>query len=138
MAGTKKAPTRGRRSVKLPINNEWRDKFRASSMKVGFTLNLTRPMLEFLCATADGVLWDRSLYRDAALAAPDNFLASFNALAKRGLVERNLAAHDSDAPFGHTTIYVLTPAGKAVVELVKLAGMFVEADAAIEKKARRA
>ena len=33
---------------------------------------------------------------------------------------------------------VITPAGRCVVDLLKLAGVFVEADAAINKKARRA
>jgi hypothetical protein len=36
----------------------------------------------------------------------------------------------------HYTHWELTPAGAAVVELLKLAGLFVEADAAIEKKAK--
>lgn len=120
---------------------QWRDAFRSFSLRVGFHLSLTKPMLEFLCAVADGVQWDRSLYFSER-PVPDNWIASERALEKRGLIARKAQGElDSrkyeDRPPGEWCCCVLTPAGKAVVELVKLAGLFVEADAAINRRSRR-
>lgn len=98
-------------------------------------------MLEFLCATADDVQWDRALYHN--LCIPENRIASERSLEKRGLIERKPPSyfeqhkHD-DRPRQNHANCILTPAGKLVVDLVKMAGVFVEADAAIEKRTRRA
>ena len=125
-------------------DNEWKGKFRHASMKIGFNLNLTKTMLEFLCAVADDVHWDRSLYHQN-VPFLDNWNATEAALTKRGLIERKSKEwfeerkhREDNVPFCETACCVLTPAGKLVIELVKLAGMFTEADAAINKKARRA
>lgn len=102
-------------------------------MRSSFCLALTQPMLEFLCATADGVSWDRRLYRaDWGIARPDNWLASGGALIKRGLITRRQAIPvTEDFIISH---YILTPAGRALVELLKVTGIFVEADAATVKR----
>jgi hypothetical protein len=115
-------------------------------MKVGFHLSLSRSMLEFLCATADGVHWDRSLYHHDMIT-PENWIASSCALIKRGLIER-LTREEIDAQdrsqdhvegaMYERTNYRLTPAGIQVIGLLLMAGLFVEADAAINKRARRA
>ncbi len=128
--------------IKTPLaEDQWKDAFRASSMKIGFNLNLTKTMLEYLCAVADDVQWDRSLFHQN-VPYLDNWVASERALKKRGLIERKPKGwfderkHDEHTPFCEMSMCVLTPAGSLVVELVKLAGIFVEADAAINKKAR--
>lgn len=126
-------------TVRLP-REEWRDSFKAHSCRVGLQLNLTRPQLEFLCATADGVQWDRAAF--GAMGGPNNFMASARALFKRGLIaHRDFDERDRDfreqallLNFYGAANWELTPAGRAVVELAKLAGIFVEADAAIVKK----
>lgn len=122
----------------------WQDHFRTLSIKVGFGLSLTRPMCEFLSAVADDVHWDRAKY-GSGLAFPDNFLATSAALVKRGLIEQKpeperAAGMRRPATTSYElhswTHWRLTPAGVHVVGLLKLAGLFVEADVAIEKKAR--
>jgi len=123
---------------------EWREHFKKSSMRIGFNLNLSKTMLEYLCATADGVQWDRSIY-PGNIHVPDNWIACQNALVKRGLIERKTDEefakqypdfHRRDTPRGEWCRYKLTQAGELVVGLVIMCGLFHEADAAIEKKAR--
>lgn len=129
----------GKATVKHPAKvNEWRDRFRSYSMRVSFQIGLTRPMLEFLCAVSDDVAWDRTLFR--GLYQPDNWKASECSLIKRGLVQRKseeelLAMRDEDRPSAYFQCCKLTPAGRLLVELLKTCGMFVEADAAISKRA---
>lgn len=125
-------------------NEAWRDQFKQHAIRVGFAVHLTRGMCEFLSAVADGVQWDRAAFGSCA-AFPDNWLSTTQALFKRGLIERK---PDEELQAGKTrpardkfeihswTVWQLTPAGAHVVELLKLAGMFVEADVAAEKKAR--
>lgn len=73
----------------VPITPDWKSSFQSSAMKTSFCLALTQPMLEFLCATADGVHWDRRLYcRQWGNARPDSWIASSGGLIKRGLLER--------------------------------------------------
>ncbi len=124
--------------VQLPP--DWKSAFQGHAMRSSFCLALTQPMLEFLCATADGVHWDRRLYyRQWGIAKPDNSIASSHALEKRGLVERLhreiIRAQPLDE-FNLHSHYRLTPAGEAVVAMLRVAGIFVEADAAIEKRAK--
>lgn len=129
--------------VSLPP--DWRLSFQRQAMRSSFCLSLSQPMLEFLCATADGVHWDRRLYHAQwGIAKPDNWLASSEALIKRGLVERltrvELDAHASVVGMVQhmaTSHYRLTPAGTALVELLKVAGIFIEADMALERKATK-
>lgn len=134
---------KSKKVIKTPAaQEEWKDRFRHASMKIGFVLCLSKTMLEYLCAVADDVQWDRSLYHQN-VPFLDNWISSEKALEKRGLIERKPPEwfdenKYSESPFSERSCCVLTPAGVAVVELVKLAGMFVEADAAINKKNRRA
>lgn len=136
-----------KRTLKHPAKaEEWRESFRKNSMRVGFQISLSKAMLEMLCAIADDVMWDRSLFWSQHF--PDNWIASQNSLIKRGLIERKTDAEfkkqypnwgiKDDTPRGEWTCYKLTPAGRGVVTLVTLAGMFIESDAAISKKARKA
>lgn len=133
------------KTLKTPAAaEEWKDKLRSFSMRIGFTINLSRAMMEFLCAVADGVEWDRMLYRQAN-GNRENFIVSSAALVKRGLVEhkgqeaiRKEWPNRRDDNWGEWSNYKLTPAGKCIVNLLKMAGMFIEADAAITKKNRRA
>lgn len=122
----------------------WRDAFRAASLRTGFSVHMTQPMLEFLAAVADGVEWDRGRYPCGP--GRENFIATAAALVKRGLIAARtgpkLAAYRADVKanpdgYHYRNQWALTPAGECVVRLVKLAGLYVEADAALEKKARR-
>lgn len=123
----------------------WRDNFKSSSLRVGFKLGLTRAMCEFLSAIADGVHWNRSSLGGAS-PDPDNFIATGRALVIRGLIEvdpAKLAAMQhrrgvTSFDIWSWTHYRLTPAGVHVVELLKLAGMYIEADIAVEKKLKEA
>ncbi len=110
-------------------------------MKTSFVLTLSKSMLEYLCATADDVRWDRGIYTHGS-GMPENFIATQASLAKRGLIQRKdqteIDTHKYDGDRHHEwALYILTPAGEKVVQLLKLAGMFVEADAALTKKHRR-
>lgn len=112
---------------------DWRAAFQSSVMRTGMVLSLTQPMLEFLCATADGVYWDRQKIGGSSAAKPCCSIITGHCLEKRGLVCRrpdfSFDREDSDrSPF------MLTEAGEAVIALLKSVGVFVEADAAIRKK----
>lgn len=129
---------------------EWQDRLRSFSMKTSFVVTLSKAMLESLCAVADGVQWDRSLYH-GNIHWPDNWIGAERALGKRGLVRRmtdeekvkkqgkhrTFLEFAEKVPRGELQWCVLTPAGECVVQLLKYAGLFVEADAAISKKSRR-
>lgn len=125
-------------------NPVWRDAFKSSAINVGFRLHLTRAMCEFLSAVADDVAWDRSKYGSAA-AFPDNFVATAGSLVKRGLIvskppeqkEKIRCDRIPDSEWYTWSHWLLTPAGESVVELLKFAGLFLEADAAIEKRSKR-
>lgn len=120
----------------------WRDRFKYYVMRTNFQLALSRPMLEFLCAVADDVWWDRALYRDGGGATPDNFIASSHALEKRGLIQRwtpNMIAKERRKPksnlYEYRSGFRLTPAGELVISLLKETGLFIEHDLAIQRKA---
>ncbi len=125
-------------------STDWKEALRASSLRVGFNLQLTKAMLQMLCAVADGVTWDRSLF--PGLSCPDNWIGTQTSLVKRGLIQKKTreeidseySIRRDDAKAWEWSNYRLTPAGELVVQLIKLAGVFVEADAAINKKARSA
>lgn len=126
-----------RKVVELP--QDWKAAFQGHAMKTSFCLALTQPMLEFLCATADGVHWDRRLYtQQYGIARPDNWIASAGSLIKRGLIERCSRSELDQEPIELFMIshYRLTPAGEALVSLLRVAGIFIEADAAIVKRLR--
>ena len=115
-------------------------------MKQSFNLSLTQMMIEFLCAVADNVRWDRGNVCD--IHRPDNWLVAEACLIKRGLVrckrddpgqqEKWAEQMRKEGDRISESCVELTPAGKAVVELFKVTGIFVEADNAIIKKARKA
>lgn len=124
----------------IPMPDAWRQQFRSATMQSNFMLGLTQPMLAFLSATADDVEWDRGSFND--LSAPNCRIATFRSLEKRGLVvwrtpeELDRLSEQCDPK--EFSSCELTPAGRAVVELLKVAGVFVESDASISKKARKA
>lgn len=118
----------------IPMEPDWKEQFRAATLKLGFTLALTKPQLEMLCAVADDVVWDRSLFGTRGFQ--DSWGVSERALSKRGLIRRKPVTKRA-AEAGEQSCCELTPAGELVVEMVKLSGMFVEADAAIAKKSRK-
>lgn len=114
------------------MNEKWKDAFRSNCTRVRFVINLTRPMLEFLCAASDDVYWDRRAY--GGLTFPDNWYSTEHALVKRGLIERKppqLVKGYSAPPWR------LTPAGVALVELLKIGGIYIEAHEAVVKMSSR-
>lgn len=127
-----------------PPAEPWRDNFKSSAIRVGLSLSLTRAMCEFLSAVADDVTWDRCAF-GSSQAFPDNFLATSRSLEKRGLIEAKTGAEREAGrhrpartkfEIWNWSYWRLTPAGELVVGLLKLAGLFVEADVATEKKSR--
>lgn len=128
----------------IPLASAAQTAFKSATMRTNFCLTLSQPMIEFLCAVADDVEWDRSTYR--SIHTPDNPWAPFRALEKRGLVirkpedEQRTTSEILRLPverFCEYSHWKLTTVGAAVVDMLKVAGIFVEADAAITKKARR-
>jgi len=92
-------------------------------------------MLEFLCATAEDVRWDRDRY--GGMLYPNCFLVTISALEKRGLIERKPRIKlADDEPFDRWP-YKLTPAGAALVELLKVGELFILPEAAKAKLAAR-
>lgn len=142
---TKKRKTNKRaktETIKFP--SDWASAFKSKSLKTNFNLSLSQPMIEFLCAVADDVMWDRALYQPD-IHRPDNWIGTGQHLEKRGLVchvrhipEEHRKVSDAldsdDYERGSLSFYRLTPAGEAVVNLFKVVGIFVEADSAITKK----
>lgn len=117
---------------RAPLPTDWKQAFQSRVMRTGMVLHLSQPMLEFLCAVADGVRWDRATYfQYLAGSAPDNSIATGASLAKRGLIIRKDTKASDEGSW-----WELTPAGHAVVELLKVAGVFIAADAAIQKQGR--
>jgi hypothetical protein len=110
---------------------DWREAFRATVMRTGLNLALTQPMLEHLCATADGVMWDR--FGTSSLGRPDNWLATEQSLTKRGLIRRRVDLRSPSHGTGDS-VCELTEAGTAVIALLKCTGIFVEADRSIERQ----
>lgn len=110
--------------------DDWREAFRTSVMRTGLHLSLTQPMLQFLCATADAVMWDR--WGDSTLGRPDNYLTTEQSLMKRGLVRR--AANRKPLDDLKASLCELTDAGKCIVDMLKATGVFVEADEAIKRR----
>lgn len=111
----------------------WQDNLRRSSFRLGFKLQLSHVMLEFLCAVADDVEWDRHLNKFSPDV--DSWLSTEMALTRRGLIERKRPRSKKTKALALGLNYCrLTPAGQAVVELVKMAGVYVEA---VEATVRR-
>ncbi len=128
-----------RKEKTIPLPDMWKDEFRRATFRTNFMLALSQPQIEFLCAVADGVQWNRTLF--PSIHAPCNFIATSQALAKRGLIVRK-SESELDAQLGVSTLsyewccHKLTPAGAALVQLLKVTGIFVDSDAALNKKSR--
>ena len=126
--------------MKREESQSWQDAFRSNMTRITFSLTLTRAMLEFLCATADDVEWDR--WRYGGILWPNNFLATEHALTKRGLVQRKslkLVNEQKAAVLKdkHVIPCELTPVGLAVVEMLRIGGMFIPAEEALERLTNR-
>lgn len=132
--------------VTIPIaNTQWADHFRSYAMKQSFNLSLSQMMIEFLCAVADNVRWDRGNVCD--IHRPDNWYVAEACLIKRGLIrckrddpgqQEKWVAQMRTSDTHRESCTELTPAGEAIVNLFRVVGIFVEADEAIIKKARKA
>jgi hypothetical protein len=116
----------------------WKENFRTNTTRIGFRLQLSRPMLEYLCAVSDDVSWDRRRY--GSLFYPECTLATSHALEKRGLIERKRGRESKKQAknlaldrFQFLQWWSLTPVGEAVVNMLKLGGLFIPAEAAAEK-----
>ncbi len=130
----------------IPLNDKdaWRNKFLGSVCRIGFQLALSRSMLEMLCAISDGVQWNRAMF--PGLIVPDNWIASQAALLNRGLiVEKSEKERNADITTAHILNesytwqrYKLSPAGEKTIDLIRISGMFVQSDAAIVKRMRKA
>jgi len=115
--------------------SDWRSNFKAHCLRTNFQLGLTRPQLEMLCAVADDVQWDRWTF--GGIHNPRNWIASEEALTKRGLIQRKKqqkVGHWNNA-YEIKSSCELTDAGRLIVELLKVTGLFIESDNAIERKA---
>mgnify|MGYP006969465222 CR=1 FL=1 len=136
--GKKKTAKKTTKTVKHPAADEsWKENFSQHTFKTNFVLTLSQSMIEFLCAVAEDVMWDRTRY--LSIHKPDNWIASENALIKRGLIIRKCESEKEEyrqSEFMECSLCKLTPAGEAVVQLFKVTGVFVESDNAIIKKSR--
>jgi len=131
--------------VEIPGAGDFRRAFIASSVRHNFQLTLTGPMMEMLCAIADGVVRDREYHWTFSCVTPGDFVSRAEPLIKRGLVyhvPRHLQSLKSPAETsqgireGRQDYYKLTPIGEALVVMLKVAGLFVKADAAIDRETR--
>jgi len=139
----KKSKSEAAKPSTIPLPPDWREAFKSFTLRPNFVLSLSRAMLEMLCAVAEDVHWDRSAYGMRTIHRPDNWYASEDSLIKRGLIVRREQSEIDAAgrKFAKTWANVdsyscckLTPAGEHVVALLKVCGLFIDADAAIEKK----
>lgn len=130
---------------------QWQIKFQRNTNRTCFNLLLSRTMIEYLCAVAGDVYWDRHFYNTDRQHFPDNWIATERALLERGLIDEKPTVkayrsaekkHKKQGKYdyydgwhikwdeacggSYHQKYCLTPAGAALVELFKVAGMFVE------------
>jgi len=138
--------------LEMPGAGDFRRLFAQSSVRHNFNMTLTGPMLETLCAIADGFVRDREFHWTFSAVTPGNFVTSCEPLIKRGLVyhEQSLVRKgvlpptvprtseqlDSDLKSGRCVNYKLTPIGEAFVAMLKVAGLFVRCDAALARNGR--
>jgi len=135
---------------RLDADIDWQTNFKKNLFATHFNLVLTKPMIEFLCAVAEDVQWDRSLYYQGP-HRPNHPLATAHVLENRGLVQRKklkvikeegdislkrAQAEEDSSVLHENSYYRLTPAGEALVHLFKVTGVFILADTAINKKSR--
>jgi hypothetical protein len=130
------------------VVEDWQANFKSYSFKRSFGLHLSQAMIEMLCAVADDCQWDRA--EANTIHQPDNWIATQGSLVKRGLIERKCESERAKVyekvvsgrmrrdEYREHSYYKLTPAGKAVVDLFKVVGVFVPSDAGLRKAARKA
>lgn len=111
MATTKKRdadPTRN--IIEMHGAGDFRRLFAQSAVRHNFNLTLTGPMLETLCAIADGFVRDREYHYTFSSVTPGNFVTSAEPLIKRGLVYHTTTmakiagAFVRDTPSSHSRI----------------------------------
>lgn len=139
MAKRKRAGQAGPTTLPVPA---WREKLQSAVLRMGFHLHLSQPMLEYLCATADDVIWDRQFFLGLGQHCPDSWHATEASLVNRGLIQRKPLevirdrSKRSQGDGVDEAVCELTPAGRLIVELVKMTGLFVEASDASTLKGR--
>jgi hypothetical protein len=111
---------------------DWQEAFRSQMTRVTFNLTLTRAMLEFLCAASENVQWDRRAFGHLGYA--DNWIATERALTKRGLIQRK---PPQKVESGMPPPWELTPVGVATVEMLKVGGLYIQAQEAADKIQKR-
>lgn len=126
---------RKRDAIRKAPPDDYRAAFRAKVMRVGMTLHLSQAMLEYLCAVADDVIWDR--LGASHLGRPDNVMATAPALEQRGLIARKPQTRSRADIDDYAAYHVLTPLGEKLVALLKEAGIFQVSDRAHQKRARK-
>lgn len=99
-----------------PKRHDWREHFSAYTTSTAFSLQISKYQCALLCAIEDGT-WSTWW----TTGPRNHFYGMFLALDRRGLVERN-EEHYSD-PRWTGWRYRLTPAGKHVLALLRLAGL---------------
>lgn len=131
----------------------WQERFLRNSNRISFKLQLSHSMIDYLCAVAEDVTWDRRFYDVDRQFKPDNWIATEQALEDRGLIHEKpkLQLHRKaeakreakcqrqglrflmdqsgyNAAIGGDmrNKYELTPVGRAVVDMLRIGGMFVE------------
>lgn len=117
-------------TIRHPAAESWKEDFKRTTFRTSFSLVLSQAMIEFLCAVADGVMWDRYMH-PVTIHRPDNWVASEAALTKRGLIRRKCRSEldrelHEEREHGEWSCCELTPAGEAVVQLFRATGVFVE------------
>jgi hypothetical protein len=130
--------------ARIPESEAWQRNFRASTVAMGFRLSLTKNMLEFLCATADDVRWDGFWELLHGLNQCGAGAATAASLVRRGLLVdiydsgQKLRLVEGTLPDGSPDFragrWQLTPAGRAVVDLLRIGGLFIESDQAIARR----
>ena len=137
MAKRKRATTKKADTVPFPSNHQ--DEFKAATFRTNFQLHLSQAMIEYICAVDEDVQWDRAQF--GGLYKPDNFIATSAALMKRGLIARKTQADLDKSDNGEGCFewnrFKLTEIGEALVNLFRVAGIFVQSDNGLAKKLRR-
>src|SRR5262245_19240498 len=122
--------------VKKPDAREYRDKFRSNCTRVGLNLNLSRAMLEFLCAVSDDAWWDRARY--GGYGEMNSSITTSHALKQRGLIRHRGEDRTLKLVLDEKrSFWRLTPIGELLVALLKEAGIFIQAEVAAERFAKR-
>ncbi len=119
----------------------WKDHFRHTVMREHLTLKLSPAQMEYLCAVAEDVVWDRSRL---STVGTDTRLATEDSLVRRGFIERKAGKELTQIKFvdiwhDAPSLSKLTPLGEAFVNMLKVGGVFIHSQgaAARARAARR-